>query len=155
MTYHAERFKKILYDHWLVILPTLMPLIGGAVLFSLWKKFKELMLFEIPFWLLCLSLVMCGVAVMWALTLSRELKKKLLSQGLRGDLINNLLYLADKKQAYCPWCFENKNKFTRMKRRQFLNGDYRYDCFACDYFEIVAGEKELNPETKETENLPF
>jgi len=149
MTWTTKKVFKIIYDHWLVILPLLIPLVGTALLWF-WDKFRELMLISIPFWVLLISLFIVGSSVMINIYFYKQnqIERAKNESPHEAILLNNLFYKEDKKQAFCPKCYENGGEYKRMKREKTEDswGDYyRYTCFVCDHQESVREDDEINP----------
>lgn len=132
--------KKVVYEHWKMVFPYLIPFIG-ALLLSFWGNFRNLMLARVPFWVLFIFLIVSGILttiILVQLKKIKELTKKLLPIVYDTELVKNLLYKkGDYTQAYCPTCFETKGELKRIGRRNFQGG-YDDFCFVCNYTNRIV-----------------
>lgn len=146
-----ENIKKVIYDHWKAVLPTILPFLGVAFL-SFWDYFRDLMLKPIPFFVLFIFLIVAGSLASWNFVLRSNLKKIKRERLSNSKFIlnNNLLYKKDGEGPYCPTCYERDNKVSRMKENPVSLGKTRYKCFVCNYVELVHDESQEIPE-----DIPF
>lgn len=152
---NLEKIKKIFYEHWKITFPFLIPFFATFLL-SFWQYFRELMLKNVPFYLLFVTLFILSYAIV--IIFLKQKKIKILISSVEQEeqtiLINNLLYkIGDYSQAYCPFCYEKNKRLHRMRRYYHEDKEsYLYNCFVCDHNEYVGLSKEENIDL---ENIPF
>jgi len=166
----SENIKKVLYEHWKIIFGVILTLIIIPFLLSLSSNINYFFSGLIPrWWFLVLGLVLVvsiffniifylnNKNLLKELEKKNDLKEQILKEINRENtekalLINNLIYKEDKKEAFCPFCFEKDRVFHRMQRvysERYGEPCYNYRCFVCEGEIINSFDEDINKDNKD------